>query len=177
MSFQRCFFTAIWKRVLVQIQLLVLNSLARHRAPNFMSIFLYNRTCCKTKVFKTKRKWPIQLRQILGNLAIKLARANVNTSFSPASCMLLKFAFYSVVPRGREGSISSTNETSKQIEEEAVKAVGVKIMDQPLNTWFILHRRLKEKVNIKAFKLWEIARVHSEWVAVYLLKRRKRIVI
>lgn len=72
------------------------------------------------------------------------------------------FAFYSVVPRGREGSISSTDETSKQIEEDAVKAVGVKIMDQPLNTWFILHRRLKEKVNIKAFKLWEIARVHSE---------------
>ena len=52
--------------------------------------------------------------------------------------------------------------TSKQIDEDAVKAVGVKIMDQPLNTWFIPLRRLKEKVNIKAFKLWEIARVHSE---------------
>ena len=86
------------------------------------------------------------------------------------------FAFYSVVPRGREGSISSTDETSKQIQEDAVKAVGVKVMDHPLNTLFILHRRLKEKVNIKAFKLWEIARVHSESVAVYLLKRRKRIV-
>lgn len=37
-----------------------LNSIARHRATKLISIWLYNRTHCETKVWKTTRKWPIQ---------------------------------------------------------------------------------------------------------------------